>query len=775
MKKLMKGNEAIAEAAVRAGCRFFFGYPITPQNEIPEYMSRRLPEVGGCFLQAESEVSAINMVYGAGGAGARVMTSSSSPGISLKQEGISYLVGAEVPCVIVNMMRCGPGLGGIQPAQSDYYQATRGGGHGDYRTCVLAPASVQEAVDLTQTAFDIADRYRNPVMVLGDGLIGQMMEPVEMDNDYHPAADLTEKTWAANGHVPTDDQPRSIINSLYIEPTVLERHCQRLEGKYAQITEKEMRWQEEMLDDAEVVVIAYGTTSRVARSAIRKCREQGIKAGMLRPITLWPFPAEAIRKTIPTAKHYLVVEMSAGQMVDDVRLAVNGERPVHFYGRMGGIVPSVGEVVAEIGKYAEPVRKDPMEAALETVIDEKLTAITGTVREILKKAKKTISETQLYGAYTSLNFNQESKETEADAKFSERSFDEIEAKFKSALDQMKVKLKEASDKLQETSSEEMERKVREAADMMAQRIKETAMRVEQKIEEAGLKQQPEAADEPQREPEPAAQAAEPAAEEAAAEVEPEAAPEAAADEAAQTQAEPEPEPETAAEARPAEAPPSEPEEDDLDDEDEDDDFDEDEEDDDEDDFDDEDEDEDDDDEVVVETAAEAIGAAAYQTPGADALEIAEEAAAKAETAPEHEEAKPEPEEKESTTAPDSLEAALRSAAEKLDNTFGHVADKLDKTLSQAADKLDDLSSDDIDEKLKSAAQAVDDKLEEAGRKIEEFFSDPAAQTKPHGGGGSDSIFNRIIKSFTRSGGAKQEPGDTQTKPAEPQDKEDEKS
>jgi len=354
MKKLMKGNEAIAEAAVQAGCRFFFGYPITPQNEIPEYMSRRLPEVGGCFLQAESEVAAINMVYGAGGAGARVMTSSSSPGISLKQEGISYLAGAEVPCVIVNIMRGGPGLGGIQPAQSDYYQATRGGGHGDYRTCVLAPASVQEVVDLTQLAFDIAERYRNPVMVLGDGMIGQMMEPVDMDKPYRPAADLADKAWAANGHVPTPGRPRSVINSLFIDPKVLEKHCQKLNGKYNKIAESECRWQEEMLDNAELVVVAYGTTSRVVRSAIRKCRAQGLRVGMLRPITLWPFPADAIQKTLGTAKHYLTVEMSAGQMVDDVRLAVNGARPVHFYGRMGGMVPTVSEVMEQIAKYTTP-------------------------------------------------------------------------------------------------------------------------------------------------------------------------------------------------------------------------------------------------------------------------------------------------------------------------------------------------------------------------------------------------------------------------------------
>ena len=355
MKKLMKGNEAIAEAAIQAGCRYFFGYPITPQNQIPEYMSKRLPQVGGCFLQAESEIAAINMVYGAGGSGARVMTSSSSPGISLKQEGISYIVGAEVPCVIVNMVRGGPGLGSIQPAQSDYYQATRGGGHGDYRMCVLAPSSVQEAVNLTQDAFDIADRYRNPVLILGDGLIGQMMEPVDMDAvaNREPAADLGEKNWAADGHIATEDSPRSVINSLYIDPQVMENHCHHLQEKYDRIAANECRWQEEMTADAEIVIVAYGTTSRIARSAMRKCREKGIKVGMIRPITLWPFPDAAIRATLPTAKNYLVFEMSMGQMVDDVRLAVNGERPVRFYGRTGGMVPSVSEMVAQIERVAD--------------------------------------------------------------------------------------------------------------------------------------------------------------------------------------------------------------------------------------------------------------------------------------------------------------------------------------------------------------------------------------------------------------------------------------
>lgn len=360
MKKLMKGNEAIAEAAIQAGCRYFFGYPITPQNQIPEYMSKRMPQVDGCFLQAESEIAAINMVYGAAGAGARVMTSSSSPGISLKQEGISYIVGAELPCVIVNIVRGGPGLGGIQPAQSDYYQATRGGGHGDYRMCVLAPSSVQEAVSLTQDAFDIADRYQNPVMVMGDGLIGQMMEPVDMDSAQNraPAADLQEKTWAATGHKPTESAPRAIINSLYIDPTVLEKHNLKLQAKYDAIAAAECRWQEENLEDAEIVLVAYGTTSRIARSAMRKCREKGIRVGLLRPITLWPFPCAALQKTLASAERYLCVEMSLGQMVDDVRLAINGERPVDFYGRSGGMVPTVAELVSQIEKIAGVASSD---------------------------------------------------------------------------------------------------------------------------------------------------------------------------------------------------------------------------------------------------------------------------------------------------------------------------------------------------------------------------------------------------------------------------------
>ncbi len=395
MKKLMKGNEAIAEAAIQAGCRFFFGYPITPQNQIPEYMSKRLPQEGGCFLQAESEVAAINMVYGAGGSGARVMTSSSSPGISLKQEGISYIVGAEVPCVIVNMVRGGPGLGGIQPAQSDYYQSTRGGGHGDYRMCVLAPGSVQEAVDLTQDAFDIADRYRNPVIVLGDGLIGQMMEPVDMDkaSGRAPAADLPAKNWAADGHVPTAERPRAIINSLYIDPQVLENHNKHLQAKYDLMAKNECRWQEELLSDAEIVLVAYGTTSRIARSAMRKCREKGIKVGLLRPITLWPFPEEALRKTLATAKHYLTLEMSMGQMVDDVRLAINGERPVDFYGRTGGMVPTVSEIVSQIEILAG-VKPEPsnFEKAVQDAA-QKIDATANYVGKKLDEAGKKINDT----------------------------------------------------------------------------------------------------------------------------------------------------------------------------------------------------------------------------------------------------------------------------------------------------------------------------------------------------------------------------------------------
>ncbi|MBS7263268.1 MAG: 3-methyl-2-oxobutanoate dehydrogenase subunit VorB [Eubacteriales bacterium] len=337
-KKLYKGNEAVAEAAIQAGCRYFFGYPITPQNEIPEYMARRMPKVGGTFLQAESEVAAINMVYGAGGSGARVMTSSSSPGVSLKQEGISYIAGAEVPCVIVNMVRGGPGLGSIQPAQSDYFQATKGGGHGDYHLVVYAPGGIQEAVDLTMKAFDTADLYRMPVMILGDGMIGQMMEPAEIPEDYQPI--VTDKSWATTGG------GRRVINSLYIQPDELERVNLRLQKKYALIKEKETMYDEYLTEDAELIFAAYGTTARICQSAINMLRADGVKAGLIRPITLWPFPdapfaAAAARDGV---KKFLTVEMSCGQMIEDVKLSVGGRKEVAFYGRTGGMIPMPRDV-----------------------------------------------------------------------------------------------------------------------------------------------------------------------------------------------------------------------------------------------------------------------------------------------------------------------------------------------------------------------------------------------------------------------------------------------
>lgn len=348
-KKLMKGSEAIAEAAIQAGCRYFFGYPITPQNEVPEYMSRRMPQVDGCFLQAESEVAAINMVYGAAGAGARVMTSSSSPGISLKQEGISYIACAELPCVVVNIVRTGPGLGGIQPSQGDYFQATKGGGHGDYHLVVLAPSSIQEAADMVMEAFDIADMYRNPVMILGDGMIGQMMEPVEFHQP--PKREIPEKTWAATGWDGTRE--RAIINSLYIEPEVMQVVSDRLQKRYELIKQNETRVEEYKMEDAEYCIAAYGTTARVAKSAVNKAREMGIKAGIIRPKTVWPFPSEAFYKAADQVKGFLTVEMSAGQMVEDVRLAVNGKKPVEFYGVMGGFLPTPNAILEKLIQLKE--------------------------------------------------------------------------------------------------------------------------------------------------------------------------------------------------------------------------------------------------------------------------------------------------------------------------------------------------------------------------------------------------------------------------------------
>jgi len=341
-KVLMKGNEAIAEAAIRAGCRFFFGYPITPQNELPEYMSRRMPEVGGTFLQAESEVAAINMVYGAAGAGARAMTSSSGPGISLKQEGISYLAASELPCVVVSIMRGGPGLGSIQPSQADYFQAVKGGGHGDYNLIVLAPANIQEAVDLVAEAFNMADYYRNPVLILGDGLLGQMMEPTEFRE--YLGRPLTPKDWATNGRK-QHGMRKNIINSLFLDPAELEKHNMHLQAKFHQIEAIEQKAEKYRCNDAELIIVAYGSAARIAKTAIATLRQEGYKVGLLRPITLWPFPAQAFEEVIATAKQFLTVEMSAGQMIEDVRLTLGGRRPTDFYGRTGGMVPAPEEIV----------------------------------------------------------------------------------------------------------------------------------------------------------------------------------------------------------------------------------------------------------------------------------------------------------------------------------------------------------------------------------------------------------------------------------------------
>ncbi|MFR2316451.1 3-methyl-2-oxobutanoate dehydrogenase subunit VorB [Terrisporobacter sp.] len=346
-KILMKGNEAFGRAAIQAGCHYFFGYPITPQSELPEYLSRELPKVGGAFVQAESEVAAINMVYGAGGSGTRVMTSSSSPGVALKQEGITYCAGAEVPCVVLNVMRGGPGLGTIQPSQSDYYMATKGGGNGDYRTPVFAPASVQEAVDMIIEAFDVADLYRTPVMVLADGMIGQMMEPVDFDKE-RKTREIPQKTWATTG---TKGQRKpNVINSLYLQSEELEQHNLKLEKKYKAIEENEVQYEMYHTEDAELVFVAYGTVSRIVKTAVDQLREEGYKVGLIRPKTLWPFPKEAF-KQIPNAKNLLVVEMSLGQMIDDVKLASECKLPVEFYGRSGGMIPSP----AAIGQKAKEI------------------------------------------------------------------------------------------------------------------------------------------------------------------------------------------------------------------------------------------------------------------------------------------------------------------------------------------------------------------------------------------------------------------------------------
>lgn len=355
-KILLHGTEAICEGAIRNGCRAFFGYPITPQNEVPEYMSVKMPEIVGVFVQAESEIAAINMVYGAAGSGVRSMTSSSSPGISLKQEGISYIACAKIPCVIVNIMRAGPGLGGILPAQGDYFQAVKGGGHGDYRLIVLAPASVQEACDLTYLAFDLSDKYRVPAMILGDGMIGQLMEPVELP-PMRALSDIPEKNWATDGAF---GEKRRILNSLLIDPDTLEPHVQALQKTYAEIAHSETRCETYLCEDAEIVLTAYGTVGRIAKSAVDALRKCGVKAGLIRPITLFPFPAEAYRAAANTAKAFLTVELSLGQMVEDVELAVGGKKPVYFFGRQGGNVMTEEEIVdaaKEALETAEGVRK----------------------------------------------------------------------------------------------------------------------------------------------------------------------------------------------------------------------------------------------------------------------------------------------------------------------------------------------------------------------------------------------------------------------------------
>lgn len=342
-KVLMKGNEALAEAAIMAGCKHYYGYPITPQTEIAAYMSKRMPKVGGVFLQAESEIAAINMVIGTAATGKRAMTSSSSPGISLKSEGISYLAGCDLPALIVNVQRGGPGLGGIQPSQADYFQAIKGGGHGDYKLLVLAPNSVQEMVDLTFKGFDLADKYRMPCMLLTDGTIGQMMEPVTLN-----AGDVTsyDKSWAANGTHGL--RKRNIINSLCLRPEELEEWNQARYARYDTVEEKEVMYENYLTDDADICIVAFGIASRVSKNAINLARKQGIKVGMIRPITLWPFPKKILQETAKKVKAFISIELSMGQMIDDVKLAINCAKPVVLCGRSGGMIMSPEEILQKI-------------------------------------------------------------------------------------------------------------------------------------------------------------------------------------------------------------------------------------------------------------------------------------------------------------------------------------------------------------------------------------------------------------------------------------------
>ncbi len=352
-KVLMKGNEALAEAAISANCKYYFGYPITPQTEVAAYMAKRMPKIGGTFLQAESEIAAINMVIGVASCGKRVMTSSSSPGISLKSEGISYLAGCELPAVIVNVQRGGPGLGGIQPSQSDYFQATKGGGHGDFRLMVLAPASVQEMVDLTVKGFDLADKYRVPTMILADGTMGQMMEPVTLGNVETKEYD---KPWATTGT--STHEGRNVVNSLSLSPAQLEEWNISRYERYKIIEKEEVMFEEFMMDDAEICIVAFGIAARVSKNAIMEARKQGIKVGMIRPITVWPFPKEALLKVSKKVKAFLSVELNMGQMIEDVKLSINCSKPVYLCNRTGGVIMSPDEVLESIKNIEKGVAKE---------------------------------------------------------------------------------------------------------------------------------------------------------------------------------------------------------------------------------------------------------------------------------------------------------------------------------------------------------------------------------------------------------------------------------
>ncbi len=340
---LMKGNEAIAEAAIRAGCKHYFGYPITPQTEIAAYMAKKMPKIGGVFLQAESEIASINMVYGAAAAGVRVMTSSSSPGISLKAEGLSYIAGSDVPALVVNVQRGGPGLGGIQPSQSDYFQATKGGGHGDYRMIVLAPASVQEMASLTVKGFNLADKYQITSMILADGTVGQMMEPISFED---VEIETYEKPWALTGT--NCERKHNIVNSLYLKPEELEAKNFERYQKYKVIEENEALWEEYMMEDAKYCVVAFGIAARVAKNAVVAAREQGIKVGLIRPITLWPFPKDALKKAADKVKGFISVELNMGQMIEDIRLYTESKKPIALCNRTGGMIPSPEEVLESI-------------------------------------------------------------------------------------------------------------------------------------------------------------------------------------------------------------------------------------------------------------------------------------------------------------------------------------------------------------------------------------------------------------------------------------------